>query len=149
MPLVFQTPTRDFFVSCVWHWIWPYSLCCGDVKGDVKRSCSSGRRLLVHHAHCCSFVFLLLSFLEARFSLSAVSLCNVRPNVPSLDYTIALCLQTSYLHSTPPFFWQVVLQMRSNAVAWNPQEPMNFVCANEDTNLYTFDLRNLNQVNFQ
>lgn len=23
---------------------------------------------------------------------------------------------------------------------------MNFVCANEDTNLYTFDLRNLNQV---
>jgi len=36
--------------------------------------------------------------------------------------------------------------MRSNAVAWNPQEPMNFVCANEDTNLYTFDLRNLNQV---
>lgn len=41
---------------------------------------------------------------------------------------------------------QVVLQMRSNAVAWNPQEPMNFVCANEDTNLYTFDLRNLNQV---
>lgn len=49
----------------------------------------------------------------------------------------------------PPIFlssWQVVLQMRSNAVAWNPQEPMNFVCANEDTNLYTFDLRNLNQV---
>ncbi|CAB1097107.1 unnamed protein product [Ectocarpus sp. CCAP 1310/34] len=40
---------------------------------------------------------------------------------------------------------KVVLQMRSNAVAWNPQEPMNFVCANEDTNLYTFDLRNLNQ----
>lgn len=38
--------------------------------------------------------------------------------------------------------------MRSNAVAWNPQEPMNFVCANEDTNLYTFDLRNLNQVGF-
>ncbi|CAM9487988.1 unnamed protein product [Laminaria digitata] len=40
---------------------------------------------------------------------------------------------------------KVVLQMKSNAVAWNPQEPMNFVCANEDTNLYTFDLRNLNQ----
>lgn len=36
--------------------------------------------------------------------------------------------------------------MRSNAVAWNPQEPMNFVLANEDTNLYTFDLRSLRQV---
>lgn len=36
--------------------------------------------------------------------------------------------------------------MRSNAVAWNPQEPMNLVCANEDTNLYTFDMRNLKQV---
>lgn len=36
--------------------------------------------------------------------------------------------------------------MRSNGVAWNPQEPMNMVCANEDHNLYTFDLRKLREV---
>jgi DDB1- and CUL4-associated factor 13 len=38
---------------------------------------------------------------------------------------------------------KVVLRMRSNAVAWNPREPMNFVLANEDHCAYTFDMRNL------
>lgn len=36
-----------------------------------------------------------------------------------------------------------VLSMKSNKVAWNPREPFNFVLANEDHNLYTFDMRNL------
>lgn len=40
---------------------------------------------------------------------------------------------------------KVVLRMRSNAVAWNPREPMNFVLANEDHCLYTFDMRNLSK----
>lgn len=38
-----------------------------------------------------------------------------------------------------------ILSMKSNKVAWNPREPMNFVLANEDHNLYTFDMRNLNK----
>eukprot|EP00920_Eleutheroschizon_duboscqi_P016900 GHVT01040246.1.p2 GENE.GHVT01040246.1~~GHVT01040246.1.p2 ORF type:complete len:480 (+),score=38.07 GHVT01040246.1:3955-5394(+) len=38
---------------------------------------------------------------------------------------------------------KVVLQMRSNAICWNPMRPMNFTVANEDHNLYTFDLRKL------
>merc|ERR1712007_82474 len=38
---------------------------------------------------------------------------------------------------------KVVLKMRSNAVCWNPMEPMNFTIANEDCNLYTFDMRKL------
>ena len=40
---------------------------------------------------------------------------------------------------------RAVLAMRSNALAWNPQEPLNFVVANEDHNLYTFDMRKLSQ----
>lgn len=28
-------------------------------------------------------------------------------------------------------------------VAWNPMEAFNFTCANEDHNLYTFDMRKL------
>jgi len=36
-----------------------------------------------------------------------------------------------------------MLSMNSNRVAWNPREPFNFVLANEDHNLYTFDMRNL------
>jgi WD repeat and SOF domain-containing protein 1 len=40
---------------------------------------------------------------------------------------------------------KVVLRMRSNAVAWNPQEPLNFVVANEDNCLYQFDMRKLDK----
>ena len=38
-----------------------------------------------------------------------------------------------------------VLPMRSNKVVWNPREPFNFVLANEDHNLYSFDMRYLDK----
>ena len=38
-----------------------------------------------------------------------------------------------------------ILPMKSNKVAWNPREPFNFVLANEDHNLYSFDMRNLSK----
>eukprot|EP01052_Picozoa_sp_SAG31_P001886 SAG31_NODE_63_length_28659_cov_23.074685_21_plen_397_part_00 len=38
---------------------------------------------------------------------------------------------------------KLVLQMVSNALSWNPMEPFNFTVANEDHNLYTFDMRKL------
>ncbi len=38
---------------------------------------------------------------------------------------------------------KVILNMKSNGVAWNPMEAFNFTVANEDSNLYTFDMRKL------
>lgn len=38
---------------------------------------------------------------------------------------------------------KLVMQTRSNALAWNPMEPFNFTVANEDTCLYTYDMRRL------
>ncbi|XP_954494.1 WD40 domain protein, putative [Theileria annulata] len=38
---------------------------------------------------------------------------------------------------------KVILRLRSNALCWNPQNPIHFTVANEDSNLYTFDLRKL------
>jgi WD repeat and SOF domain-containing protein 1 len=35
--------------------------------------------------------------------------------------------------------------MRSNALEWNPMEPMNFCVGNEDYNAYTFDMRKLDE----
>lgn len=35
------------------------------------------------------------------------------------------------------------MQTKSNAVAWNPMEALNFCVASEDSNLYTYDMRNL------
>lgn len=38
---------------------------------------------------------------------------------------------------------KVILQMRTNSLSWNPMQPLLFTCANEDGNLYTFDMRSL------
>lgn len=38
---------------------------------------------------------------------------------------------------------RVVLAMRSNSIAWNPMEPFNFAVANEDSNVYCFDMRRM------
>ena len=38
---------------------------------------------------------------------------------------------------------KLVLNKRSNAMCWNPMEAFNFVVANEDHNLYTFDMRKM------
>lgn len=38
---------------------------------------------------------------------------------------------------------KVTMKLRPNAVSWNPMEAFTFTCANEDYNLYTFDIRNL------
>lgn len=38
---------------------------------------------------------------------------------------------------------KVVMQMKSNALSWNPMEPLNFTVANDDSCLYSYDMRNL------
>ncbi|KNC86951.1 DDB1- and CUL4-associated factor 13 [Sphaeroforma arctica JP610] len=40
---------------------------------------------------------------------------------------------------------KLILGMRSNAVCWNPMEAFNFTVANEDHNLYTFDMRKMDK----
>ena len=38
---------------------------------------------------------------------------------------------------------KLLMKMQSNTVAWNPLEAFNFTVANEDSNLYTYDMRRL------
>ncbi|KAJ3553339.1 hypothetical protein NM688_g3666 [Phlebia brevispora] len=40
---------------------------------------------------------------------------------------------------------RVIMQMRSNALSWSPTFPTSVLLASEDHNLYTFDVRSLNQ----
>lgn len=40
---------------------------------------------------------------------------------------------------------RVVMQMRSNALAWSPTFPTSVLLASEDHNLYTFDVRSMNK----
>ncbi|KAN0083367.1 WD40-repeat-containing domain protein [Elaphomyces granulatus] len=40
---------------------------------------------------------------------------------------------------------KVILRLASNAIAWNPMEAFNFAVANEDHNIYMFDMRKMNR----
>ena len=40
---------------------------------------------------------------------------------------------------------KVTLGLASNAISWNPMEAFNFAVANEDHNIYVFDMRKLNR----
>lgn len=40
---------------------------------------------------------------------------------------------------------KVIMELKTNAIAWNPMEAPFFVAANEDYNVYAFDMRNLNR----
>ena len=40
----------------------------------------------------------------------------------------------------------VILKNKSACACWNPQEPFNFTVGNEDSNCYTFDMRNLDKI---
>ncbi|CAM9707043.1 unnamed protein product, partial [Heterosigma akashiwo] len=69
------------------------------------------------------------------YSFSFVCLCH--PLLLANPSSIPLGYRNKYIYA------QVILQMRTNKVAWNPMEPFYFVAANEDHNLYTFDMRNM------
>ena len=75
---------------------------------------------------------------------------------PSLHYLSVVDLQTHILASTTSDrgivlydmrgsapLRKVVMAMRSNTVAWNPIEAFVFTAANEDSNLYSYDMRKL------
>ncbi|KAI9801511.1 MAG: rRNA-processing protein sof1 [Piccolia ochrophora] len=40
---------------------------------------------------------------------------------------------------------KTILRLASNAIAWNPMEAFNFAVANEDHNIYVFDMRKLDR----
>ena len=54
-----------------------------------------------------------------------------------------------YLVTTNPIVSmrsKVILDMRTNAISWNPMEAFVFLAANEDYNVYSFDVRLVFQV---
>jgi WD repeat and SOF domain-containing protein 1 len=73
---------------------------------------------------CCRFNPAEACLLASTASDRSVCLYDLRASVPMRKF---------------------VLSMKSNNLAWNPMEPFNFTIANEDHNLYTFDMRNLSK----
>ena len=82
------------------------------------------------------------------FSWGVDSITNIRFN--PIEYNILAATgsdRTVTLYdvrrSTP--LRKVILSMKSNGLAWNPMEAYVFTVANEDSNLYTFDMRKLDR----
>ncbi|EYU46644.1 hypothetical protein ABFS83_04G022000 [Erythranthe nasuta] len=40
---------------------------------------------------------------------------------------------------------KIIMSNKTNSIAWNPMEPMNFTAANEDSNCYSYDARKLDE----
>uniref|UniRef100_A0A1D1Y1F6 DDB1- and CUL4-associated factor 13 n=1 Tax=Anthurium amnicola TaxID=1678845 RepID=A0A1D1Y1F6_9ARAE len=40
---------------------------------------------------------------------------------------------------------KLIMKTKTNAISWNPMEPMNFTAANEDCNCYSYDARKLDE----
>jgi DDB1- and CUL4-associated factor 13 len=76
-------------------------------------------------------------------TINAVSFNQVETSIiasTALDRAVVLYdLRTSSPLS------KVVLQLSSNAISWNPMEAFNFAVANEDHNIYIFDMRKLDR----
>jgi DDB1- and CUL4-associated factor 13 len=76
-------------------------------------------------------------------TINAVSFNQVETSIiasAALDRAIVLYdLRTSSALS------KVVLRLSSNAISWNPMEAFNFAVANEDHNVYIFDMRKLDR----
>lgn len=83
----------------------------------------------------------LLSFTWGPDNISHIKFNPVQTNIMATcgsDRAIALY---DIRQSSP--LQKVILSHRSNAIAWNPMEAFHFTAANEDSNLYTFDMRRL------
>nr|CAG4643162.1 EOG090X04WU [Ilyocryptus agilis] len=74
-------------------------------------------------------------------SLQSVKFNQVQENLIGACGSDRSIILYDMRESTP--LRRVVLQMRSNTICWNPMEAFVFTAANEDYNLYTFDLRKL------
>lgn len=80
------------------------------------------------------------------FTWEADSHCSIKFNPVETDLLVICasdrCINLYDTREAHPLR-KIIMKLRSNAVAWNPMESFIFTAANEDYNLYTFDIRHL------
>ena len=83
------------------------------------------------------------SFTWGTESISHVKFNPVQTNVLATCGSDRAITLYDVRQSSP--LMKVIMTLRSNALCWNPMEAFHFTAANEDSNLYTFDMRHLNK----
>ena len=118
---------KSVFLGVDHHWREPIFATCGEKVDVFDESRSEPVR---------SFTWGVDSITNIRFNPIEYNIIATTGS----DRTVALY---DIRGSTP--LRKVVLSMKSNGIAWNPMEAFNFTVANEDFNLYTFDMRRLDR----
>ncbi|KAH8738751.1 hypothetical protein FG386_000542 [Cryptosporidium ryanae] len=86
---------------------------------------------------------------EFEWGSETVYSARINPSEPHIVATVSSDNSVGLFDiraSTP--LRKVVLSNKSNAICWNPQQPLNFTIANDDSMLYTFDMRKLDTARF-
>lgn len=118
---------KTFYTSIDHHWKKPIYATSGekvDIWDETRLEPLQTYSWGVDSHYCLKFNPIEHSLLATSASDRSIILYDTRQSVP---------------------LRKVVLEMNSNAIAWNPLEAMIFTVANEDYNLYSFDMRNLKQ----
>ena len=84
----------------------------------------------------------------SSFSWGVDSISHVKFNPVETNVIASCCSDRAIAlydirQSTP--LRKVILSLRSNSICWNPMEAYHFTVANEDSNLYSFDMRRLDK----
>lgn len=113
------------FIHMDHHWVEPLFATCGekvDIWDEERSEPISSFTWGVESISHVKFNPVETSILASCGSDRSIALYDIRQSSPTQ---------------------KLILSMRTNAVAWNPMEAFHFTAANEDSNLYTFDMRKL------
>ena len=118
---------KSVFLGVDHHWNEPTFATCGDkvdiwdeTRSEPVQSFTWG----VDSISCIKFNPIEYSILATTGSDRTIALYDIRQSSP---------------------LRKVILSMKSNSLAWNPMEAYSFTVANEDSNLYSFDMRRLDR----
>ncbi len=125
LPPLDRIPARGVLTGVTHHRSEPRFATCGDAVvlwDSDTRSPLSTYRWGVDSVHCVRFNRVERSLLGACASDRSIILYDVRENRPMR---------------------KMIMDLKSNELAWNPMEAFVFAVASEDYNTYAFDLRRL------
>lgn len=100
---------------------------------DVFASTATDRNIVLYDLRGATPVRKLIMTVRRFFFTLLLSVISLSLYYIACSLVVALTL------------WLPSVQMRTNALCWNPMEPFNFTTASEDHNCYTFDMRKLDR----
>ena len=81
-----------------------------------------------------------------NWGIDQVTRCRFNKVEPDLILTAmsdrAVCIYDSRVEQATQ---KIIMSMKTNALCWNPMEPMTFLAASEDSNIYQFDARRMDK----